>query len=392
METASAHGRDRDLHVLLIEDDPGDATLVRDMLEMAEPSLQLTWVQSIREALPLLDGNPRCVLLDLQLPDAVDFSGLDAVLEAAPRASVVVLTGFADQARGVEAVARGAQDYLAKAQVDPDLLARTIRYALQRRTAADTARELADSRARANENARLERGLLPRAITRDEALGVTVRYRPGRDRALLGGDFYDVVQCPDGTIYALIGDVCGHGPDEAALGVCLRVAWRTLVLAGTEEKAILPLLDQVHCHERDESQVFATVAMVRIANDSASARIYLAGHPAPIVFGLGPLNMSAGPPLGILDGFSWAPEEIALPPGWELALFTDGIFEGMVEPGSSTRLGLEGMSALMVEMRAKHGDPTEWVDAVIERVLACNGGPLSDDLAVVVLTPDAERR
>lgn len=384
METAlGAQG----LHVLLIEDDPGDATLVRDMLEMAEPGLDLTWVKTIGEALPLLlGGAPGCVLLDLQLPDAVGFSGLDAVLEAAPRAPVVVLTGFADQARGVEAVARGAQDYLAKAQVEPDLLARTIRYALQRRTAQDMAQELVDSRARANENAILERGLLPRAIIHDDSLAVTVRYRPGRDRGLLGGDFYDVVQCPDGTVYAVIGDVCGHGPDAAALGVCLRVAWRTLVVAGTDEEDILPLLDAVHCHERDQPWVFATVAMMRIAADGASARLYLAGHPAPLVFGSEPLQVQAGPPLGVLDSFAWAAQEIPLPRRWEVALFTDGVFEGLVEPDCSTRLGLEGVSALMHDMRAKHGDPTQWIDAVIDQVLHCNGGPLGDDLAVVVLT------
>ncbi|MGQ0465635.1 MAG: PP2C family protein-serine/threonine phosphatase [Sporichthyaceae bacterium] len=386
META--HGG---LHVLLVEDDAGDATLVRDMLEMAEPGLELTWVQSIREALPLLSVSPGVVLLDLQLPDAVDFTGLDAVLAAAPRAPIVVLTGFADHARGVEAMTRGAQDYLAKAQLEPDLLARTIRFAVGRRTAEDTALELAEARARTTENARLERGLLPPAITPDGSVEVTVRYLPGRNRGLLGGDFYDVVQCPDGTVYALIGDVSGHGPDEAALGVCLRVAWRTLVLAGTEETGILPLLDAVHGHERGHDAVFATVAMLRIAADGASARLYLAGHPPPLVFGREPLAVAAGPPLGVLDGFVWDATEISLPEPWEVALFTDGIYEGRVEPSCAVRLGLAGLCELMEAMRAKSPEPTEWIDATIERVLAGNGGPLADDLAIVVLTRNGSR-
>ncbi len=386
MDTAQTHGTDRPVQVLLIEDDFGDATLVQDMLELAAPWMTVTWVQSIHDALPHLEGPKGCVLLDLQLPDAVGFSGLDAVLKAAPRAAVVVLTGFTDHARGVEAVSRGAQDYLVKSSVEPELLARTIRYAMERRAAEDTARELTESRARATENARLERGLLPRAITHDDSFAVTVRYRPGRNRALLGGDFYDVVQCEDGTIYALIGDVCGHGPDEAALGVCLRVAWRTLVLSGTDEKSILPLLDQVHGHERDEPWIFATVCMMRIASDRTSARLYLAGHPAPLVLGRESLAIPAGPPLGIVDDYVWAAEEVALPEGWQVALFTDGIFEGMTEPGSESRLGIEAVADLMRELRAKHEDPTQWIDAVIEQVVACNGGPLSDDLAVVVLS------
>ena len=84
----------------------------------------------------------------------------------------------------------------------------------------------------AEENARLERGLLPRPLVADPAVAVDIGYRPGRERALLGGDFYDVVEAADGTLHAVIGDVCGHDPDAAALGVCLRIAWRTLVLGG----------------------------------------------------------------------------------------------------------------------------------------------------------------
>src|SRR5256885_1677325 len=74
--------------------------------------------------------------------------------------------------------------------------------------------ELSLSALRAAENARLERGLLPRPEVMDPRVVVTPRYRPGRE-AVLGGDFYDVVETPDGSLYLLIGDVAGHGPDEA---------------------------------------------------------------------------------------------------------------------------------------------------------------------------------
>jgi serine phosphatase RsbU (regulator of sigma subunit) len=376
---------ERAVRVLLIEDDPGDAMLVREMLEESGSEIELTWVQTIAEAKPQLSADTRCVLLDLQLPDAAEFSGLDAVLAAAPRAAVIVLTGFTDQARGVDAMAHGAQDYLTKAQLEPDLLARTIRYALQRRTTEDTARELADSRARATENARLERGLLPTAITHDDSIQIVLRYRPGRDRALLGGDFYDVVQCPDGTVYAMIGDVSGHGPDEAALGVCLRVAWRTLVLAGTEEKSILPLMGQVLEHERAEDFIFASVCMVRVAADQQSARVYLAGHPPPLVLDGAPIRQRAGVPLGVLDDYVWTAEEITLAPDWQLVLMTDGIFEGTAAPTTHDRLGMDALVGLLRAQRAASPDPAEWTEALIAQVLELNGGPMADDLALLVL-------
>ncbi|HEX3826700.1 MAG TPA: SpoIIE family protein phosphatase [Sporichthyaceae bacterium] len=370
--------------VLLIEDDAGDALLVREMLAEAAPDADLVWARSLAEARELLALRPACVLLDLQLPDSFGLSGLDAVLAAAPGAAVIVLTGLADQHLGVRAVALGAQDYLAKGQVEPQLLARAIRYSVERRAAQETSRELAEARLLAAENARLERGLLPVAIVPDDTVGVVSRYRAG-GLGLLGGDFFDVVQCPDGTAYALIGDVCGHGPDEAALGVCLRVAWRTLILSGSDEHRILPVLAEVLGHERAQDHVFATVCMVRVANDFGTARVYLAGHPPPILDGE-LLDIAPGVPLGIRGRFDWQAAEVKLGARWELVLYTDGIFEGRVGPGQPLRLGLDGFAGLLRAARESSPDPRDWTDAVIGRVESNNGGPLTDDLALLVLT------
>jgi serine phosphatase RsbU (regulator of sigma subunit) len=385
-------GLDRELQIVLIEDDSGDALMVQDMLDEVEPDMTITWVRSIAEAMPVLGKDTRCVLLDLQLPDATDFVALEKVLAAAPGAAVVVLTGFADSQRGFEAVARGAQDYLNKSQVDPELLARAVRYAIERRAAEDTARQLDQAEARAAENTRLERGLLPVPLLFDESIAVVQRYRPGRDRALLGGDFYDVVECADGTLYALIGDVSGHGPDEAALGVCLRVAWRTLVLAGIDEERILPLTADVLVHERSNEETFATACMVRIAGDRQSARIYLAGHPAPILLGweLGELEESPpGPPLGIVPDMVWTPAEVALAPGWRMFLYTDGLIEGGSGEGGADRLGVDGLRRLLDEVGAAGPDPGAAVERLIGLAQNLNAGALTDDLAVVVLSHGA---
>ena len=80
-------------------------------------------------------------------------------------------------------------------------------------------------------------GCCPKPLLRDDFVAGPAYYRPGRNLAVLGGDFYDVVEMPDGRVRAVIGDVMGHGPDEAALGVHLRVAWRSLVLADVPGRA-----------------------------------------------------------------------------------------------------------------------------------------------------------
>lgn len=383
---AAAPAFDPKMQIVLIEDDPGDATLVRDMLDEVEPTLSLLWVRSIAEAEPVLTPETRCVLLDLVLPDATGFDGLTRVQALAPRAAVVVLTGFADSARGSEAVSRGAQDYLNKAQIDPELLGRAVRYAIERRAAQDMSRELAHAEARAAENTRMERGLLPVPLLYDESLAFVQRYRPGRDQALLGGDFYDVVECADGTLFAMIGDVSGHGPDEAALGVCLRVAWRTLILAGTEEERILPLTAQVLVHERSGEEVFATACMVRVHADRSSARVFLAGHPVPLVLGAPTPELPVGPPLGVIEDEHWPGVDLTLPAGWRLMLYTDGLIEGLIGPGRSERLGVGGLTDLLAQVQASELPPEDWIGTLLDRVHELNQGALGDDLALLVLS------
>ncbi len=376
---------DPTLQIVLIEDDDGDAFLVKEYLAEVEPDLDLVWARTIAEARVVLSVDTGCVLLDLALPDAIGFSGLDAVLEAAPKAAVIVLTGLADEERGLEAAARGAQDYLNKSHVEPQLLARAIRYALERKRAEGTARLLAASELWAAENTRLERGLLPRPLLHGDKVAVVTRYRPGRRRALLGGDFYDVVECHDGVLFAMIGDVCGHGPDEAALGVALRIAWRTLVLAGTPVGKIFPLLAEILRHEREGDEIFATACMLRIDESYSTADVYLAGHPAPILFGLPPVTDGSGAPLGIDDDEVWMPQAIQLSPDWCVLLFTDGLIEGGTGQGTD-RLGVERLRELLEHARVTDPAPDEWADTLIDAVEELNEGSLADDLAMLVLT------
>ncbi|NHW87935.1 SpoIIE family protein phosphatase, partial [Escherichia coli] len=77
--------------------------------------------------------------------------------------------------------------------------------------------------------------------------------------------------------------VCGHGVDEAALGVELRVAWRALILAGVPDDEVLPALEQVLMSERRLQEIFATVATARLDLAAGRATVRLAGHPPPVL-------------------------------------------------------------------------------------------------------------
>ncbi len=376
--------------LLLVEDDPGDAVLVEELLADSGLRATLSWAHSLTEAKEQLrqDGPHGCILLDLHLPDARGLEAVTQMLAVAPGVPVVVLTGLAEESAGLAAVAAGAQDYLIKGQSAPDVFSRAIRYAAQRKHAERASAALQLSALRAEENARLERGLLPTPLVTNTDFEVAARYRPGRAQALLGGDFYDVVETPDGTVHAVIGDVSGHGAAAAAIGVCLRVAWRSLVLAGATGPAMIGLLEQMLVAERESENAFATLTLLTFAPDHRRVQILRAGHPGLMLRTAGRVDFiegQAGPALGLAAGVAWRTEELLLPPGAGLVLFTDGLFEGRVGPGSE-RLGEEGLVAMARELTSLPA--AEFVDALIERTEAATSsyGGLADDVAVVHLS------
>lgn len=394
-------GVDVHLRILLVEDDEGDALLVQEHLADAGLAQDIVWARSVDEALAHLDAD--CVLLDLGLPDAMGLGALERVL-AAGAPPIVVLTGLTDTDAGLAALAAGAQDYLVKGDVEGDSLARAVRYAVQRRRLEDTDRALYRSLVRAAENTRLERALLPRPAVTDPSLEVRVGYRAGR-QGLLGGDFYDVVERPDGTVLAMVGDVCGHGPDEAALGATLRTAWRTLVLADVPADDVLGLLERVLAAERARPEVFTTVSMLAIAPDRRSADLYLAGHPVPLLLGdraLGERTRllpadARGRALGIPVGGGWPARHLDLGTSWRVLMYTDGLLEATVGDGTD-RLGKAGLvevadATLRATRDAPAPVPGEEEDPVLGHLIgavrALHGGDLVDDAAVVLVGWDA---
>ncbi|MGA5700155.1 PP2C family protein-serine/threonine phosphatase [Peterkaempfera bronchialis] len=375
------------LRIVLVEDDAGDALLVEELLVDTGLEHTLHWEQSLGAALGELRQRPAdCVLLDLHLPDASGTAAVDAVQHADRHAAVIVLTGLAESQAGAEAVAAGAQDYLVKGQVGGELLRRSLRYAVHRKHAERAAAELRENRIRAQENARLERGLLPPPLLHTPAVTATTRYLPGREHALLGGDFLDVVETGDGAVHAVIGDVSGHGPDEAALGVCLRITWRALTLAGHHGPELLALLEQVLIAERTRGDMFATCSLLTLDLAAGTATVHLAGHHEPLLSAggtTGPLDAEPGIALGIAPGLGdWTATVIDLPPTGTLMLYTDGLIEGHVGQGSE-RLGTAGLVAL-IDHRS-HQDPDSHLDRLVGTVQRLNAGRHADDLAILHL-------
>ncbi|WP_052398178.1 PP2C family protein-serine/threonine phosphatase [Streptomyces sp. NRRL F-5123] len=374
-------------NLLVVGDDPAGAFTAPYFQDGGGPRIRVLRAGNLTAAGRLLTDDVHCILLDL--PDVLE--GVRHVLRVAPGTAVLVLTEGADDGTAAEAVRIGAQDLLPRGDIDAAGVTRAVRYAVERKRADLALRKLTETRLRAQENRRLERGLLPTPLLEGAGLRFASHYRPGRSRALLGGDFYDTVRTSDGVVHAMIGDVCGHGPDAAALGVELRIAWRALTFAGLGGETLLRTLQQVLVHERSDDEIFATLCTLDIAPDGRAADLYLAGHPAPLLSGTGGAprllpHEDGGPALGLLPDelADWQRVPVALDGEWRLMLYTDGLIEGRVGVGTQ-RLEQDGMLRLVSRLLAAglHGDAL--LDAAVTEVRELNGGELTDDVAVVLL-------
>lgn len=121
--------------ILLIEDNPGDARLVELLLMESDLlNCKIDNRTSLADGIAALteDGSYAAILLDLSLPDSRGFETLEKLLEKFPNGNVIVLTGLSDKNLGVKAVKAGAQDFLIKGAFDADLLAKSLRYSIER--------------------------------------------------------------------------------------------------------------------------------------------------------------------------------------------------------------------------------------------------------------------
>ena len=126
---------DKAIKVLLIEDNPGDARLIQEMVLQTDPSgFHLIYAQRLDEGLKRLKEDEfDVVLLDLGLPDSSGLDTFTRLYAAAPHLPIIAVTGLGDEATAVNAVRSGAQDYLVKGEIQGPLLVRAIRYAIERK-------------------------------------------------------------------------------------------------------------------------------------------------------------------------------------------------------------------------------------------------------------------
>ncbi len=374
----------KSISVLLIEDDPDDSLLIREMLaESGDGRFRVEAAQRLSEGLRRLDeGGVDVVLLDLGLPDSVGLETLGAVQQRAPDVPVVVLTGLDDEAVGLHAMREGAQDYLVKGQVDGELLARAARYAIERQrleTHLKSALRQLDREFKTVANVQV--ALLPERVPDVPGFDILAHYRPA-ERA--GGDYFDFLPLPEGAWGVLVADVSGHGAPAAVLMAMARVLVHTSGLLRPPEE-VLQRLNRRFIEHIPRGQ-FVTACYGVLDAADGTFRYSSAGHPPPLYVSpsgqAGPLPVETDPALGILRQARYSASTLELGPGGLLLIYTDGIIEALNAAGEEF-----GEPRLAGLLREHHTEEVEAVrDAIIAAVDAHRGQyPLGDDTTFVII-------
>jgi serine phosphatase RsbU (regulator of sigma subunit) len=340
------------INVLLVEDNPDDAELIQMMLARGGSNLfRVEAVDHLAAGLQRLgEGNVDIVLADLSLPDSRGLETLKRLHSRRPQVPIVVLTGHDDTTLAVNAVHAGAQDFLVKGQVDGQLLARSIRYAIERKRMTEQlhsyAAELRDKNAQLQADFNMAREIqqifLPdqyptfphSASPDDSALRFSHRYISAE---AVGGDFFDVFAITDSAAGIFVCDVMGHGMRAALITAIMRGLIEELMpVAADAGKFLTEINRSLRAILRRTREPFLATAFYTVADAAAGElRFANAGHPSPLRLAsssrlVEPLKLydpRHGPALGLFERSDYFTCRCPLESNDRVILFTDGIYE-----------------------------------------------------------------
>lgn len=252
-------------------------------------------------------------------------------------------------------------------------------------------RRAEESESRALELARtLQASLLPSELIPVDGYDIGAEFRPSGDGTVIGGDFYDLFRDHDGQAEVVLGDVCGKGPAAAVVSALARYTARALSAEDIAPSAVLAGVHRALVQHHPDQ--FCTALMVRLRaparGDGGRRRVVVAvaGHHLPLcrrVDGSYEALGEEGSILGILDEVTVHDREAQLASGDVVVLYTDGVTEAR---------GLDGSfydeDRLRRVLDAYAGATAQKVaHAVVDDVLAFQGGDPRDDIALVVIRP-----
>ena len=228
----------------------------------------------------------------------------------------------------------------------------------------------------------LQRSLLPERLPPIEGLDLAARYLPAARGAGIGGDWYDVLERPDGRVALVVGDVAGHGLRAAASMGQLRNAFRAYGMVEASPADVVARINRLVM--TGVEKVMATVLYLVLDRETGEVTFSAAGHPPPLVIAPdGPWFLEGGRsvPIGAADPAVFREETAVIPPGSALLLYTDGLVERRDTP----------LDDRLDQLAAAVGPAEDELGVLCERVLrgVLSDGELGDDVALLAVRPRA---
>ena len=213
---------------------------------------------------------------------------------------------------------------------------------------------------------------------------LAARYRAAGEGNEVGGDFYDAFESSDGAWILTIGDVCGKGPEAAAVTGLARHTIRAVSIHEARPSRVLAMLNETIIRELSDER-FCTVCCVRLrpGPDGARLTVCSGGHPLPLILRADGRLETAGEPsmlLGVLPEVELSDHIVDLGPGDTIVMFTDGVVE---EIRGSDRSGPERLNDVLAQCRGLSAAAV--AEAVEDSLLRFGPEAQRDDFAILVL-------
>jgi sigma-B regulation protein RsbU (phosphoserine phosphatase) len=314
--------------ILVIDDDAADVSLLRNLLDYRwDGRFRLIHIEDLATAVSVA-GRERIdvILLDLSLPDSHGLETFLKLYARCPHVPIVVLSSFDDEQLAMKAVHAGAQDYLVKGQIGEQLLVRSVRYAIERSGRENAEETLRMTTAKFRVARDIQRSLFPARSPQIAELDISGMTKPAEET---GGDFFDYLRMPDGTLAIAVADVSSHGLGSALLMAETRAYLRALALSRADIGEVLTLANRILV-EDVAGKHFVTLFLAQFDPPRRTMRYVAAGHAGYLIDPSGETRTleSTGLPLGIEKEIVFpAGEEIQLAVGQVVFICTDGIQE-----------------------------------------------------------------
>lgn len=375
----------RTIHVLLIEDNPGDAQLIREYLDgVSGLVFDLACANQLSAGLACVrSGGFDVVLLDLSLPDSHGLDTFTRLHEQAPALPIIVLSGLGDERVAVAAVQMGAEDYLVKGDVNTNLLVRSLRYAIERTRRRKAEHTLHVHRDEFRVARQIQQKLFPAGPPPLAGFDIGGASYPA---VATGGDYFDYLPMPGDSVGVVIGDVTGHGFGPALLMATLRAYLRALTRTRADVGEILTLANHILADDVADDR-FITAILGRLDPAARSFAYASAGHSTAYHLDAAgrvkTLLISTALPLGIAPDTAYvAAPPLTLEPGDMIFLLTDGLFEAC--PANGQAFGIERVLDLVRSQRERPA--REIVKSLYESVHDfCHGEPQEDDITAIII-------